>query len=58
MIPFAYEDCSTTNGLMAMINALEYYSSEIRDVNVMNEIIYYNKCDCDVMMNIFKYITE
>ena len=58
MIPFAYEDCSTTDGLMAMMNALKYYRGEIKDVNIMNEIIYYNKCDCDVMMHIFKYITE
>lgn len=49
---------NTTNGMLAMIKAMEIYKNDdnVSNNNVMKDIIEYNKFDCKVLWEILTYL--
>lgn len=59
MIPTLWDDNGPSEGLSAMIGAMDYYENKKRgidNVDIINSIIKYNEIDCKVVLDIVKYL--
>ena len=56
LIDTTWENSSCSNGLDAMVLALELYNTNNLKDKIMDEIIHYNKIDCMVMFDILKLL--
>src|SRR3989344_434810 len=54
LITSSYEDCEISNGLYAMIEAINYYNNKENN-NIIDNIIKYNKMDCNVLYDIITF---
>lgn len=59
LINTTWDNSNCSNGLDAMVLAIEYYNNEKKSENqnkIMDDIIYYNKIDCMVMFDILQLL--
>ena len=56
MIETIWKESKICNGKDALFYAWNYYHSNIKDENIMEQIIEYNYVDCKVMEEIMKFI--
>jgi len=61
MISTFWDDSGVTDGLIAMIDSINYYKDKaqgIDDKKVIESVIKYNEIDCKVIWDILKYLRE